>query len=416
MKAVNLTVCLLCASVMFVLLAGSYAVDAEDNKTEAAVKNILKSNFLMNIFSALETVFPDAVLPAHMFFMTAVWSSLFSELFYFCVYVYSYTRYERTEEKRGLLFANIICAAGMLCVVLFEFLFRPAGRGIWLTGMAGILAMLLPLQATLTVHCSRKELKRDNIIAFSVYVATSMLSLEFQIMFPAVRILNIGLTLSVLFIYVVMAMRRYAVVSEQKAELSETRMKLLQMQMNPHFLSNTMNAIYHLCEQDKDKAMQGIEDLSGFLRNNLDLSAENGLIPFEKELESIRYYFSLEQMKRGDRLKIIEMIEATDFMVPPFSVQVFAENAVVHGFREGVGETVSFVVRKLPGYTEISIIDGGKGFDGDSNAPEGNPGHYGITNAKERLKELLDAEVSIISAKDAGTIVNIRIPEERGGK
>ena len=111
--------------------------------------------------------------------------------------------------------------------------------------------------------------------------------------------MNVGLTLSALFIYVVLSMRRYLLVSEQRRELSETRMKMLQMQMNPHFLSNTMNTIYHLCKKDPDKAMQGIDDLSGFLRNNLDLSSGQELIPFSREMESIRYYYSLQKMRRA---------------------------------------------------------------------------------------------------------------------
>ena len=109
--------------------------------------------------------------------------------------------------------------------------------------------------------------------------------------------------------------------------------------------------------------MHGIDNLSGFLRNNLDLSAGQELIPFEKELESIRYYYSLEQMRRPGKLKIVYMIETKDFLVPPFSIQVFAENAVKHGFNEGKGETISLSVREQKDSVEINIIDNGTGFE-----------------------------------------------------
>ena len=413
-RAVNLTICFICAAVMLVIIAGTYFIDTGDNRTSAATVNIMKSNFLFNVLCFFSIWLEESAPPVWGVIVILMWFCFFSTLFYFVEYVYTYTDPD-LDPRKNMLVPFIAGAAGFLSMNISGFIVRDPVIKRFLLNFAVLCGLSFPLTAGYTVYRNRRRLNKDNIIAFTVYTAVGFASLLLQAGSGEVHVMNVGLTLSALFIYVVLSMRRYLLVSEQRRELSETRMKMLQMQMNPHFLSNTMNTIYHLCKKDPDKAMQGIDDLSGFLRNNLDLSSGQELIPFSREMESIRYYYSLEQMRRAGKLKISYMVETEDFLVPPFSVQVFAENAVKHGFKGDQGGTISFTVRKQKDGIEISIIDNGTGFDGNKQNHNDTSGHYGITNAEERLKTLLNGEVSIISHQETGTIVMIKIPDRKEG-
>lgn len=415
MRAANLTICLLCAAVMLVIIAGTYSINTEDNRTSAVTVKILKCIFLFNISSFLVILAEGEGRLIQGLPLTVMWLSFFSSLYYFAKYVYTYTGQDEQSVRKDLIRNNVICLIGFASIMVFGFFPESFRFADLLGGISILCGLSLPLLSTAAVIQARSKLNRENMLSFSTYISVGFASLLLQIFFPQIRLMNVGLTISAMFIYVVLSVRRYLELSEQKQVLSETRMKMLQMQMNPHFLSNTMNTIYHLCEKDPKQAMQGIDDLSGFMRNNLDLSAAEELFPFEKELESIRYYYSLEQMRRAGKLSIIYMIETTDFLVPPFSIQVFAENAVVHGFNENEGETISFTVRKTPGFIEISILDNGSGFDPPETWEEEKPGHYGITNAAERLKSLLNAEVTITGERGMGTVVHIRIPDRTAG-
>jgi LytS/YehU family sensor histidine kinase len=254
----------------------------------------------------------------------------------------------------------------------------------------------------------RKQLKRENLIAFTLYTVTTLVFSILQAYLKKIIFLHIGVMFSALIIYVTVYIRNYMEASAEREKLADLKIRLLQSQMNPHFLSNTMNTIYHLCRTEPEKAMEGINALSVLLRNHMDFTAEDELIPFEKEMESVRYYCSLEQMRMGDGLHVVYMIDDTDFEIPPFSVQVFVENAIRHGFSGKSSGTVSITVRKHPEKIEINITDNGRGFVPDSRAFEGR--HYGIRGAKDRLEKLLNAEVQINSVIDTGTVVLIGIP------
>lgn len=411
MKAVNLTICSICAAVMLVIIAGTYFINTEDNRTSAATVNIMKSNFLFNVLCFFSALLEEYGNPVWNLILVLMWFSFFSTLFYFVEYVYTYTVPEE-DAHREMLVPAVVGIIGFLCMNIAGFFLEDPGIKDFVNNIGILCGLSFPLMAIYAVFRKRHSLNSGNFIAFYTYISVGFIFLLLQVVYRDIRIMNVGLTLSALFIYVVLSMRRYLLVSEQKRQLSETRMKMLQMQMNPHFLSNTMNTIYHLCETDPKKAMQGINDLSGFLRNNLDLSAARELIPFAREMESIRQYYSLEQMRRAGKLKIIYMVETEDFMVPPFAVQVFAENTVRHGFREEKGETVSFTVRRQKDGIEISIIDNGTGFETDKPVSDG---HYGIASAEERIRTLLKGDVSIISNPTTGTIVIIKIPEIKEG-
>ena len=106
---------------------------------------------------------------------------------------------------------------------------------------------------------------------------------------------------------------------QRAASLAEARLDALRSQLQPHFLFNTLNVIAELVHQDAEKADAMITALSEMLRLTLDTKAEQ-LVPLSREIEFIEQYFSIMQIRLGDRLRYAVSITpmAQDALVPPF--------------------------------------------------------------------------------------------------
>ena len=84
-------------------------------------------------------------------------------------------------------------------------------------------------------------------------------------------------------------------------------------QIQPHFLYNMLNTIYHLCDKDVELAKKSIDDFSTYLRNNINSLSTTELILFNRELEHIKTYVELEKIRFGEELQINYDIKTSDF-------------------------------------------------------------------------------------------------------
>ena len=203
--------------------------------------------------------------------------------------------------------------------------------------------------------------------------------------------------------------QQYQTASEQ---VKKTEVALMQTQIKPHFLYNTLTAIEQLCEVDSQKAQTAIADFANYLRSNIDFSTETRLIFIEKELENVKQYLSLEQIRFEDRLNVTYNIKAGEFMVPPLVIQPIVENAVRHGVtKKPEGGTVSISVEETKTAYIITVSDNGVGFDTESIYQNGGS-HIGIRNARERLARMCRGTLEVNSRLGADTTVIIMIPKE----
>ncbi|WP_312942928.1 histidine kinase [Oscillibacter sp.] len=203
--------------------------------------------------------------------------------------------------------------------------------------------------------------------------------------------------------------QQYQTVTEQ---VKMTEVALMQTQIKPHFLYNTLTAIEQLCEVDSQKAQTAIADFANYLRTNIDFSTETRLILIEKELENVKQYLSLEQIRFEDRLNVTYDIKAGGFMVPPLVIQPIVENAVRHGVtKKPEGGTVSISVEETETAYTITVSDNGMGFAPESIDQNGR-GHIGICNVRERLARMCHGTLEISSQLGANTTVVIMIPKE----
>ena len=187
---------------------------------------------------------------------------------------------------------------------------------------------------------------------------------------------------------------------EQMEENARRRMQVAVLEMRPHFIYNTMMTIYSLCALDPQKARQVTRDFSIYLRNNFAAIAQEGTIPFDKELEQARF---------EGKLFVEFDTPNTMFRVPPLTLQPIVENAVKHGIDPDL-EPLYVFVRTCVTDGEIVIIveDTGPGFAGVP--PSDNEPHIALDNIRERLRTMCGGTLEIEPRKESGTKVTIRIP------
>ncbi len=168
---------------------------------------------------------------------------------------------------------------------------------------------------------------------------------------------------------------------ELTASNRESELKNLRSQLNPHFLFNSLNSIRALVDIEPAKAKTSITTLSNLLRQSLMMGKEN-MVTVEQELDMVRNYLDLEKIRFEERLQVQWEIDDTLLSkdIPPFSVQMMAENAVKHGIsnRKEGGEVVVSTLKTEHGFT-LQITNTGKlGTEVDLGV--------GIKNIKQRLQ------------------------------
>lgn len=196
-------------------------------------------------------------------------------------------------------------------------------------------------------------------------------------------------------------------------ELEDSRIAVMLSQMQPHFIYNILNVIYYLCGKDPEAARGAISKFSDHLRNNLEAISQKELIPFRRELDHIKTYLELEQIRFGDELSVVYDIGDDGFFLPVLSIQPLVENAVKHGIaKKRGGGVVTISSGKTEHAYRITVSDTGVGFDVAQSANDGRE-HVGLRNVRQCLASRMNATVEIDSAPGRGTTVTVTIPREK---
>lgn len=190
-------------------------------------------------------------------------------------------------------------------------------------------------------------------------------------------------------------------------ELLQSRMKLMQSQMKPHFIFNTLNTIRSFCSNEPKKASGAICDFSDYLRANFNALTEKSLVCFSEELQHTKKYAELEKLRFDDRVNIFYDIGYMKFPLPPLTLQPLVENAVKHGIcKKEEGGTVTVKTEKLKRTILITVTDDGVGFDVYKTRVKS----VTLDNIEARLRHLCSGELKINSAEGFGTSVRITLP------
>ena len=190
-----------------------------------------------------------------------------------------------------------------------------------------------------------------------------------------------------------------------EAEILRRDYGLAKNRLKPHFVNNILSSIYYLCDSDPQRAQKVSMDFSSYMMNIIERLDTHGLAPFSKELDLIKAYISIEDLRLEDKLKSDFDIYISDFEVPPMSLEPLVEIAVKHNIAaKPEGGTVTIATRRLAEEgVQIKISDTGVGFDpADPDFDQTD-----LQNVRSRLKSELGADLTIESAPGQDTVFTI---------
>ena len=334
---------------------------------------------------------------------------------------------QRTTNRRK---GNLLLYAAM--AHLFALLLRLAGSisvlALSQTGAAGIFtsASVLPLLISVSllfacILCDENgviRLRKGERIPVSQIICAVLPSAAaccLMIVVPGVGLMGIAWALALQLnqhLIQIDSMRR---IEAAEQRLSRDQALLMTVQMQPHFLFNTLSSIEALCQTDAQAAAESLENLSGYLRGNLDALASEAPIPFDDELRHIRQYIALELADPSRQFRFDYELDVRDFKIPALSIQPIVDNAVKHGaltHRDGTGR-VLLSTEAFGETIRVTVTDNGLHNAALTEAQRESRG-IGIESTRKRLSALCGGSLQIFP-DETGTRAVILIPKKQRG-
>jgi len=215
---------------------------------------------------------------------------------------------------------------------------------------------------------------------------------------------------------------------ETQKQQRNAELAALQMQINPHFLYNTLASIKFLVQQgNKEKAAGTINSLISLLQNTV--SDVQSTIPVSQELESLKHYVYINHVRYGEKIRVNYFVEpeSLDYHMPKLILQPFIENAFFHAFNLKDEGRILIMIAVQEDQLVCEVVDNGDGMDLDPNflKEEQLPASkhkrqlfsgIGIRNVDDRIKLLYGESygINITSKRNEGTKIIITLPLLKG--
>ena len=204
----------------------------------------------------------------------------------------------------------------------------------------------------------------------------------------------------------------------QEKKKRELELQMLQYQLNPHFLFNTLNSLRFVAAMHKDQIVSdGIQALSSLLQNTL--TNKNEYITIQEELENLENYFSILRIRYAGSFEYsfhVEEDELLSCLVPKLILQPLAENSVMHGSSDnGTVMEIQITCWREDENVIIELSDDGKGFEVtvDALAPHPERKRIGVANVNDRIQLNFGRKygLKIDSQPGNGTTCTLTLPE-----
>jgi len=201
--------------------------------------------------------------------------------------------------------------------------------------------------------------------------------------------------------------------TQLEKQLAQAQLQVLRMQLQPHFLFNTLHAIGSLIHEDPTSAEQMLLDLSSLLRVFLDRESFQH-IPLQRELHLVDLYLSIQRIRFRDRLIVQSHIapETVHCSVPSLILQPIVENAIVHGIAKNPGQDAIEITTALEhGQLVVEISNSNSLLPNELQSNGGGSG-VGLSNTRQRLAQIYDgsASLSISARSPRGVVCRIVMP------
>lgn len=195
---------------------------------------------------------------------------------------------------------------------------------------------------------------------------------------------------------------------EQKNLLTTAELKLVQAQVNPHFLFNALNTIIAIIRKDADRARDLLMHLSNFFRKNLKRTGD--LATLEEELNHIHSYLVIEKARFEDKLQLEIDVDPQllQLRLPVFTLQPIVENAIKHGISTMLGQgLIRLTGRREQGCVRIVVEDNGGNYD------PGEQKGLGMSIVEKRIRNLCGKQhgITVTCVPQERTTIEITLPE-----
>ena len=263
--------------------------------------------------------------------------------------------------------------------------------------------------AVFLVAILHKGLKVREKVAFSLYCFLPLIAIILQNVLSGYAIAYLSIIVAIEILFVFLNVEKSLQLAMEEEKLKDVQVRMMLSQIQPHFIYNSLSSISTLITIDPEKAQHALDDFTEYLRANLSSLTENRLIVFEDELRHIQTFLALEELRFGERVRIIYDLQAIGFFLPPLVIQPLVENAVRHGILQKVeGGTVTLRSHEEEDAYVVEVEDDGVGFDVDGVDHSSNK-HIGINNIRYRLSKMNEGTLDIESIPGKGTRATVRI-------
>ena len=279
----------------------------------------------------------------------------------------------------------------------------------FLPGAIIFTGLLITLVVSLVYIRWLEDVEKAAIITF---LALPMISLAVRIFYKAFSYTNLTIVISVIVMFVAYEINYSNYMIQKEKQLNDERLRLINWQMQPHFIFNSLALIRYQCRHCPEDAIKTIDDFSVCMRNTTDFLKKNDCISVRQEVDFVKHYLNIQRKRFDESFDIEYYIMDEDFDVPAFSIQTLAENALHHGLNDGQTDEAKIIIKTemRDGRHVVSVEDNGTGFDAGTSGGQ-NAGHAGLKNTESRLRIMCDGELLTESEAGAGTCVTMIIPE-----
>ncbi len=187
--------------------------------------------------------------------------------------------------------------------------------------------------------------------------------------------------------------------------VKELELQTIKAHINPHFIFNSLNSIRALVDENPQRARKAVTELSNILRSSMQVD-KGETVPFEKELNIVKDYLALENMRFEDRLKVEYEIDddTLNQPVPPMMLQTLVENAIKHGISKQINGGVVKVISDFKGDHHELVVENTGQLNGKMNADG-----FGLSSTTNRLSLLYGDKATFEIKQINGSLVRAKV-------
>lgn len=199
-----------------------------------------------------------------------------------------------------------------------------------------------------------------------------------------------------------------------EALVKELELQTIKAHINPHFIFNSLNSIRALVDENPQRARKAVTELSNILRSSMQVEKVEA-VPFERELNIVKDYLALENMRFEDRLRVEYEIDEDTLSqpVPPMMLQTLVENAIKHGISKQIsGGVVKVISGFKDNFHELVVQNTGqlkRNTNGDPGPDDAALKGFGISSTTNRLSLLYGDKASFEIKQINGSLVEARV-------